>query len=104
MMEVPTISSAVYPKIFSAPLFQVMMTLFRSLLMMASVEDSTIAASRGEAISACFNSAMTFSARRRERCSISQMKLMIVPARKRITSCQRSVADRILKLKIGGRM
>src|SRR5688572_16121710 len=45
VMEVPTISAAVYPKIFSAPRFQLVMMLSRSLPMIASSDDSTMAAS-----------------------------------------------------------
>ena len=49
MMDIPTISSAEYPKIFSAPLFQLVIMPLRSLPIMASSENSTMAASRREA-------------------------------------------------------
>ena len=43
MIDSPIISSAEYPKVRSAPLFQLMTMLWRSLLTMASSEESTIA-------------------------------------------------------------
>src|ERR1017187_113615 len=61
MIEVPIISSAEYPKIFAAPLFQVVTILFRSLLIMASSEDSTIAARRDKVISAALRSVTSAS-------------------------------------------
>ena len=51
MTDVPTISLAVYPKTLSAPGFQSVMVLFRSLPMMASSEEPTIAAKRLRAAS-----------------------------------------------------
>src|SRR5438270_8724750 len=48
----PMISSALKPKIRSAALFQLLTIPFRSLLIIASSEDSTIAASRSAACSA----------------------------------------------------
>src|ERR1043166_3863910 len=46
VIDWPTISSALYPKIRWAPLFQLWMMPSRFLLMMASSEFETIAASR----------------------------------------------------------
>ena len=51
MIEVPIISSAVYPKMRSAPEFQLVMILFKSLPMIASSDEATMAASRREVIS-----------------------------------------------------
>jgi hypothetical protein len=53
-MEEPTISAAEYPKIRSAAAFQLRMVPSSVLLMMASSEDSTIAASRA-AVSAIWS-------------------------------------------------
>ena len=46
VIDLPIISSAVYPKTRSAAWFHEVTIPFRSLLMMASSEDSTMAASR----------------------------------------------------------
>ena len=59
MIEVPTISLAVWPNSFSAPLFQLVMMLFKSLPTMASPEDSIIDASRIKAVSARLRSVMS---------------------------------------------
>src|ERR1051325_4256505 len=45
VIDLPTASSAVYPNRSSAPLFQDVMMPFRSLLTIASSDDSTMAAS-----------------------------------------------------------
>src|SRR5579864_8902703 len=50
----PIISSALYPNSFSALRFQLVIIPFRSLLAMASSEDSTIAARRSAASSSFF--------------------------------------------------
>ena len=52
MIDVPIISSAVYPKMRSAPAFQLVMILFKFFPMIASSDEATIAASWREAISA----------------------------------------------------
>ena len=49
MIDWPTASSAVYPNSCSAPLFHDVMMPVRSLLTMASSDDSTIAARRNAA-------------------------------------------------------
>jgi hypothetical protein len=51
MIDLPIISSAVYPKMRSAPKFQLVMILFKSLPMIASSDEATMAASRREVIS-----------------------------------------------------
>ncbi len=60
MIDRPMVSAAAYPKIFSAPLFQLVMIPCKFLLMMASSDDATIAARRALASSARLRSVMSW--------------------------------------------
>ena len=56
MIDVPIISSAVYPKMRSALEFQLVMILFKFFPMIASSDEATIAANWREVISAKWRS------------------------------------------------
>ena len=59
MIEAPTISSAVWPKIFWALRFQLVMMPLRCMPTIASLEDATMLARRSVSISACLRAVMS---------------------------------------------